>query len=153
MIIPVWQRFLGLLLYMLPWSDAIPFGSNLFLQFPFLQILAIPVLPLIVLERLVPFGSLLLFFILFLAIVRNEKVPYFLRFNALQCLLIDIGVILLSYGFQIIFQPLGNGLISRTLSSTVLVTVLTIVIFAIYECLQGKEPDIPGISEAVRMQI
>ena len=27
------------------------------------------------------------------------------------------------------------------------------VIFAFGECLQGKEPDIPGISEAVRMQL
>ena len=34
MAIPVWQRFLGLLVYLLPWSDAIPFGSHLMLQFP-----------------------------------------------------------------------------------------------------------------------
>ncbi len=153
MISPLWQRLIGILMYMLPWSDAIPFGRNLFNQVPILKWLALPALPLIIFEQVVPLGSLLLFFILFLAVVRNSKVPYFLRFNTLQALLIDIAIVLLNYAFQILLQPLGNGLIIRTLSSTILITVLTIVIFSISECLQGKEPDLPGISEAVRMQL
>ena len=138
---------------MLPWSDTIPFGSNLFLEFPFLQWLAIPTLPLIILERGIPFGGLVLFLVMFLAVVRNTKVPYFIRFNTLQALLIDIAVILVSYAFQIILQPLGSLLILRTLSSTVFIGVLSIVIFAIAQCLQGNEPDLPGISEAVKVQL
>ena len=90
---------------------------------------------------------------LFLAVARNPRVPYFLRFNTLQALLIDIGVILISYAFQILIQPLSGKLLLSTLSSTILIGVLAIVIFAFGECLQGKEPDIPGISEAVRMQL
>ena len=151
--IPVWQRFLGFLVYMLPWSDAIPFGRHLFVQFPLLQWLAIPTLPLMILERGIPFGGLLLFFILFLAVVRNSRVPYFLRFNTLQAILIDISLILISYAFQILLQPLGNTLLLRTLSSTVLLAILAIAIFALIECFQGREPDLPAISEAVRMQI
>ena len=54
MAIPVWQRFLGLLVYLLPWSDAIPFGSHLMLQFPWLQWLTLPALPLVLLERGIP---------------------------------------------------------------------------------------------------
>ena len=153
MLIPFWQRLIGICIYMLPWSDAIPFGTNLFIDFPFLKWLAVPVLPLIILEQGIPFGGLLLFFILFLAVIRNPKVPYFVRFNTLQALLLDIGVILISYAFQILLRPLGTGLILGTLSSTILIGILSIIIFAISECLQGKEPDLPGISEAVRMQI
>ena len=153
MLIPIWQRLLGVLIYMLPWSDTIPFGRSLFVQFPLLELLALPALPLIILEQGIPFGSLLIFFLLFLAVVRNPKVPYFLRFNTLQALLIDIAVVLTTYGFQIIIQPFGGGLIVRTLSSTLLVAVLAIIIFALIECIQGKEPDLPGISEAVRMQL
>ena len=41
----------------------------------------------------------------------------------------------------------------RTLTSTVLVAMLAIVIFALIECLRGREPDLPGISQAVRMQL
>ena len=151
--VPIWQRCIGLMIYMLPWSDSLPFGRNLFTEFPLLNWLALPALPILFLEQSIPFGSLLIFFLLFLGVVRNPKAPYFLRFNTLQALLVDTTIILLSYAFQIILQPLGSSLILRTLSSTVLIATLTIVVFAISECIQGKEPDLPGISEAVRMQI
>ena len=153
MIVPGWQRFLGALIYFLPWSDSIPFGRNLFVQFPWLQWLTLPAIPIVVIEKTIPFGSLLLFFLLFLAVVRNPKVPYFLRFNTLQALLIDIAIVLLSYAFQIIVFPLGVGLLTRTLSNTVIVAMIATLIFAIVECVQGKEPDLPGISQAVRIQI
>ena len=64
MLIPIWQRLLGVLIYMLPWSDTIPFGRSLFVQFPLLELLALPALPLIILEQGIPFGSLLIFFFL-----------------------------------------------------------------------------------------
>jgi hypothetical protein len=153
MTIPVWQRLLGVLVYVLPWSDAIPFGGHLMGQFPWLQWLTLPALPLVLLERGIPFGNLLVFFVLFLAVARNPNVPYFLRFNTLQAILIDIVVVLLGYGFQLLIAPLGNGLILHTLGSTVLLAVLAIVIFALIECLGGREPDLPGISQAVRMQL
>jgi membrane protease YdiL (CAAX protease family) len=105
------------------------------------------------LEQGIPFGSLLIFFLLFLAVVRNPKVPYFLRFNTLQALLVDIVVVLLGYAFQILLQPLSGAFMLRTLTSTVLVAMLAIVIFALIECLRGREPDLPGISQAVRMQL
>ena len=148
-----WQKLAGISLYLIPWSDSIPFGNNLFLQFPILQILAIPAIPFIILQRLIPFGGLIIFFALFLGVIRNTNIPYFVRFNAFQAILIDICLILINYALQILIRPLGNDLIFRTLSSTCLVAMLSIIIFAISECLQGKEPDLPGISNAVRMQL
>ena len=153
MSIPFWQRFLGLLAYLLPWSDAIPFGSHLMGQFPWLQWLTLPALPIALLEQGIPFGNLLIFFLLFLAVVRNPAVPYFIRFNTLQALLVDIIVVLLGYAFMILLQPLGSGLMLRTLSSTVVIAVLAVAIFAIVECIRGREPDLPGLSQAVRMQL
>ncbi len=79
--------------------------------------------------------------------------PYFLRFNTLQAILLDIALILLSYALQIILVPIGETLLLRTLSSTVFVGMLAIVIFTISECLQGKEADLPAISEAARIQL
>ena len=151
--IPIWQRLLGLLVYVLPWSDAIPFGQHLFLQFPVLQWLILPAEPLLILKSGIPLnlGNLLVFFLLFLAVVRNSNVPYFIRFNTLQALLVDIVVVLISYAFVIL--PIGGGLMMRTLSSTVVVGVLAVVIFALIECSRGREPDLPGLSQAVRMQL
>ena len=142
-----------MLVYLLPWSDAIPFGRNLFLQFPILQWLAFPTLPMVILQQGIPFGSLLLFFVLFIAVARNPKVPYFLRFNTLQALLLDISIVLISYAFRILIFPLGSGLIVRTFSNTVLIGVLAIFLFALIECFRGNEPDLPGVSQAVRMQL
>ena len=135
MLIPIWQRLIGVFMYMLPWSDAIPFGSNLILQFPFLNWLILPALPIKLLEQGIPFGGLILFLLLFLALVRNPKVPYFLRYNTLQALLIDITIILISYGFQILLQPFGGSLLMRTLSSTVAVGTLAIITFTSIKCL------------------
>ena len=151
--IPIWQRLLGFLVYVLPWSDAIPFGQHLFLQFPVLQWLILPAEPLLILKSGIPLnlGNLLVFFLLFLAVVRNSNVPYFIRFNTLQALLVDIVVVLISYAFVIL--PIGGGLMMRTLSSTVVVGVLAVVIFALIECSRGREPDLPGLSQAVRMQL
>ena len=147
------------MMYLLPWSDAIPLGfapDGLFLQYPLLRPLVLPALPLMQLERSIPFGlgGLLLFFVLFLAVVRNPNVPYFLRFNALQALLTDIALIVLSIGFRLLLQPIAAGsLLLSTLSSAVVVAVLAILVFSLVECLRGREPDLPGISQAVRMQL
>ena len=153
---PLWQRLVTPLLYLLPWSDAIPFAGPLFQQYPWMQWFTLPVLPLALLERSVPFGlgGLLLFFVLFLAVVRNPNVPYFLRFNTLQALLTDIVIVVLSFAFGILLQPIAGGsLLLGTLSSTVVVAVLAILLFALVECWRGREPDLPGISQAVRMQL
>ena len=155
--IPLWQRFIAPLVYLLPWSDAIPFGlglDGLFNQIPVLRLLIVPAIPLIQLDRGVPFGGLLLFFVLFLAVVRNPAVPYFLRFNTLQALLTDIVIVVLSFAFSILLNPVAGGsLLMGTLSSTVLIAALAILMFALVECLRGREPDLPGISQAVRMQL
>ena len=154
--IPLWQRLVAPLMYLLPWSEAIPFGSALYQQYPWLQWLNLPVVPIELLKRSVPFGlgGLLLFFVLFLAVVRNPSVPYFLRFNTLQALLTDIILIVVTLAFMFLLQPIvGGGLLLRTLSSTVVVGTLAILVFALVECLRGKEPDLPGISQATRMQL
>ena len=116
-------RLLGVLLYMIPWSDSLTFGNHLFIKYPFIQIIQIPAIPIILIERSIPFGSFLLFLAIFLGLVRNTKVSYFLRFNALQSLIINIGIIILSFIYEIIFTPFRDSLIIRTISSTLLISL------------------------------
>ena len=139
---PIWQRVLAALAYLLPWSDAFSFGRGLFGLFPALQWLGVPILPIALLEQAVPFGGLVLFLVLFLAVVRNNKVPYVIRFNVLQAILIDIVVVLGALDF-----------VGKTLSNTVFIGILVLVLFAVVQNLRGKEADIPSLSEAVRMQL
>ncbi|MBM5801509.1 MAG: hypothetical protein FJ077_11915, partial [Cyanobacteria bacterium K_DeepCast_35m_m2_023] len=78
---PLWQRLLAAAAYLLPWSDALPFGRSLFGLWPQLQWLGAPALPITLLQQAVPFGGFVLFLVLYLAVVRNTQVPYLIRFN------------------------------------------------------------------------
>ena len=146
-------KILGILLYMIPWVDSLKFGNHLYLKYPFTQIIQIPAIPIIIIERSIPFGNLLLFLAIFIGLVRNNKVSYFIRFNALQSLIINIGIIIISFIFEIFFNPFANSLIIRTFSSTVLITLFAIITYCVWSCSQGNEPNLPGISEATKMQL
>ena len=146
-------KILGILLYMIPWSESLMFGNHLYLKYPFTQIIQIPAFPIILIERSLPFGNLLLFLAVFIGFVRNTKLSYFLRFNALQSLLLNIGIIILSFIFEILFSPFENSLIIRTFSSTFLISLLSIIAYCVWSCTQGNEPNLPGISQATKMQL
>ena len=146
-------RILGVIIYMIPWSDSLAFGNHLYIKYPFIQIIQIPAIPIILIERSIPFGSLLLFLAIFIGIVRNNKVSYFLRFNALQSLLINIGIIIISFIFEIIFSSFSNTLIIRTFSSTLLISLFSMILYCVWSCTQGNEPNLPGISQAAKMQL
>jgi hypothetical protein len=87
------DRIFASLPYLLPLIDALSFGRFLFTQFPVLQLLLIPLAPLMELYRL-PFASLIIFFALYLGVVRNENISHFIRFNAMQAILLDIVLML-----------------------------------------------------------
>ena len=150
---PIWQRLLAALAYLVPWSTAIEFGSGLFRLYPPLQWLTLPALPVILLQRAVPFGGLVLFLVLFLAVVRNSQVPYLIRFNVLQAILIDIVLFVLSLASQTLLGPLGDSFLVRTLSNTIFLGTLLLLLFAVAQNLRGKDAEIPTVSEAVRMQL
>ena len=146
-------KTLGVLLYMIPWADSLKFGTHLFVKYPFIQIVQVPAIPIFLIERSLPFGNLLLFLAIFIGLVRNNKVSYFLRFNALQSLLINIGIIIISFVFEIIFGPFLNSLIVRTFSSTLLISIFSVTIYCVWACTLGKEPELPIISQATKMQL
>ena len=146
-------KLLGVLLYMIPWADCLQFGNHLYIKYPLIQIIQVPAIPIFLIERSLPFGNLLLFLAIFFGLVRNNKMSYFLRFNALQSLLINIGIIIISFIFEIIFSPFLNSLIIRTFSSTLLISLFSVIVYCVWSCTQGNEPDLPGISQATKMQL
>ena len=146
-------KILGVLLYMIPWADCLTFGNHLYIKYPFTQIIQIPAIPIILIERSIPFGNLLLFLAIFIGLVRNTQISYFLRFNALQSLIINIGIIIVSFILEIIFSPFANSLIVRTISSTLLISLFSVIVYCVWSCTQGNEPDLPGISQATKMQL
>jgi len=141
----IFQRFSSVFLYTLPLKASIPFGYYLFYKYSFLKVLLFLTFPVAIIEKSLPFGSFLLFIILFAGLVRNPKVPYFVRYNACQAILIDIALIIISYSLKI-FPVVELG-------SIVFILTLCIFIYSICQCIYGVEPEIPLISKSVRMQI
>ena len=139
------QRLSSILLYTLPLKASIPFGYYLFYKYSFLKIILFLTFPIAIIEKSLPFGGFLLFIILFAGLARNPNVPYFVRYNACQALLIDIALIIVSYLLRI-FPIVELGLI-------IFIFTLCIFIYSISQCIYGVEPEIPLISKSVRMQI
>ena len=145
LLVQIFQRLSSVFLYTVPLKASIPFGYYLFYKYSFLRILLYLTFPVSIVERSLPFGGLLLFLILFVGLVRNPKVPYFVRYNACQALLLDIALIIFSYLLRIL--PLVE------LGSIIFIFTLCIFIYSIFQCIYGVEPEIPFISRSVRMQI
>ena len=141
----LFQRLSSVFLYTLPLKASIPFGYYLFYKYSFLKIILLLTFPIAIIEKSLPFGSFLLFIIVFAGLVRNPKVPYFVRYNACQALLIDISLIIISYLLRIF--PIVE------LGSIIFIFTICIFIYSISQCLIGVEPEIPLISKSVRMQI
>ena len=139
------QRLSSVFLYTFPLNASIPFGNYLFFKYSFLKILLLITSPIAIIEESLPFGSFLLFIILFAGLARNPKVPYFVRYNACQALLIDIALIIISYLLSV-FPVVELG-------SFVFIFTLSIFIYSISQCIYGVDPEIPLISKSVRMQI
>ena len=139
------QRFISVILYTLPLKASFPFGYYILNKFYFLKLILYLTYPIAIIERSLPFGGLLFFLILFAGVVKNPNVPYFIRYNACQAILLDIALIIVSYILRIL--PLVE------LGSIIFVFALSILIFSIFQCIKGVEPEIPLISKSVRMQI
>ena len=153
------DRFFGAIVYLFALYDAIGLGVDLLAipaLFPLFNLLRIILLPVEIIYGIfntaIPlgFGSLVVFFILFLAVVRNEKIAYFIRFNTMQSILIGIAVSLI----QIILQVLGGlSLIGSVIGSAVFMVATVACFYCMVQCILGRYPELPSISDVVYTQM
>ena len=149
------DRIFAALVYLLPLYSAFAFGIFIFQQIPFLgAALAIALYPLAFLySSLGTFGSLIIFFVLFLAVVRNPRISHFIRFNTMQAILIDILVYLLGLVLGFVARGLGANLVVETLFNVVFLGAFAACVYSIIQSVIGKYADIPTISEAAYSQV
>jgi hypothetical protein len=149
------DRIFAALVYLLPLYSAFAFGIFIFQQIPFLgAALAIVLAPLAFLYgSLGSFGSLIIFFVLFLAVVRNPRISHFIRFNTMQAILIDILVSLLGLVLGFVARGLGANFVLETLFNVVFLGAFAACVYSIIQSVIGKYADIPTISEAAYSQV
>ena len=147
------DRIFGALVYVIPLLDALPFGSFLLKQFPQIALIYLPLQPLIQIYYGIPFASFILFLVLFFAVVRNDNISYFIRFNVMQCILIGILLSLFGLIIQTLLPGLGVNLLTETLVNFAFLGALAACFYSIVQTALGRYAEIPTISEAASSQI
>ncbi|EKX44415.1 hypothetical protein GUITHDRAFT_139670 [Guillardia theta CCMP2712] len=148
-------RVVSCLPYILPMMDSLSYGRFLFQKIPLLAFIFMkPLQPFVELAQAFPMISFVAFLGLFLFVVRNRKVPRFIRFNTMQALLLEILLIFP----QILTSGNMGGLIpfvfTEFVSNMTFYAIAAIVGYSCISNLRGELPcKIPVISTAVFQQI
>jgi len=147
------SRIFSALFYLLPLVWGFSFGVPLFTKFEIFRGLALVLMPLVAIEQL-PFLDLIIFFAVFFLVVRNDRVPHIVRFNAMQAILIGIVLFLIELVWGFVFAPLiGGGFITETIFNVIFLGTLAICIYGVAQSLSGRYAEIPTISEAAYIQV
>lgn len=146
------DRIFASIPYLLPLVDGVIFGKYLFNQFPALSVIFVPLIPLVQINS-IPFVSLIIFFALFLLVIRNENISHFIRFNAMQAILLDIVIFLVSLLLRILNPVPGVEFALETLTNTLFLGIVAAFVYSVAQSLLGRYAEIPAISDAVRMQV
>lgn len=148
------DRIFACLPYLLPLVESLNFGDFLLRQFPFLEIPLLPVRIVAALyNSLGSLGQILVFFGLFLFVVRNEKISHFIRFNAMQAILLDIVIFLFSILVRFLSNVPGTDFALETIANTIFLGVVVSVVYSVFQSVLGRYAEIPAISDAVYMQV
>lgn len=163
----VQDRIFGSLLYVLPLIDLIifqhlspyPAGSLIGLIPGWGTFLAL-ISPLVILYGSNWIISLGIFFALFAFVIRNENVSRFIRFNAMQAILLGIVMTLVRLVRDFILGPAvgvageSGSFIMDTVQNTVFLGVVAVLAYCFVQTARGLYPDkIPSLSEIVHMQV
>lgn len=147
------DRIFACLPYLLPLISGLPFGTFLFRQFPALSLLLLPLQPVLLIYRAIPFAGLVVFFLLFLLVVRNERIAHFIRFNTMQAILLDIVLVLCSLVLDILLPALRFNLLTETLLNIVFLGTVVACGYSVVQSILGRYAEIPALSEAVYAQV
>ena len=156
------DRLYASLPYLLPITAAVGFGAFLFLQFPPLFYVFLPVFKLnqILSISIIDFISIrfVVWICVFIFVVRSYKVNHFIRFNAMQSLLLDVIVALVGALTQILEVALGQlaffPFVLQIIASVTFLGITAAFIYSVFQCVLGKYSDkIPLISDVAYMQV
>ncbi|MDD1413113.1 hypothetical protein MEN41_00150 [Dolichospermum sp. ST_con] len=147
------DRALACLPYLLPLIEVFAFGQFLLNDFPLLGLIFLPLLPLLRIYYGVRYAGMIIFFALWLLVVRNEKISHFIRFNTMQAIILDIVIFLCSILTDIVKLVPGSGFAMQTLYTTIFMGIVAAVVYSVAQSLMGKYAEIPAISDAVNAQV
>lgn len=143
--------------YLLPLLDGLRYGKFFFREFPQTYVLLAPLEPLIKAYYTLPFASLVVFFGLYYGIVQNYNFSRFVRFQAMQTILLDILLIIPSLleNFLLRDVPKSGAYLQILMSAYnfVWLYVLICFLYGVASCLAGEQARLPGVADAADRQV
>lgn len=165
------ERILACLTYLVPILEALIFGFVLFALIPPLKLIFSPLFLLAPIYfysiggiAVIPFVA---FFAIYVGIVQNQTLSHFLRFNAMQALLLAVFAWLCSAllklfgmsqslmfgGFGATASSVTAGLLESIVFSAIFIAVVGASIYSVVQSLRGQYAEMPLISEAAHSQV
>jgi len=138
--------------YFLPLIEGLVFGRDLYNQYESFNVLLYVFGPILQVYHGNSFTPFLVFFALFLLVVRNSRLPHFVRFNAMQSMLLDICLMLAGLIISYLPTEISLSAIGSVMCTFTFLTSFGSTVYALFFTLLGKYADIPTISEAVYIQ-
>ena len=146
-------RLAAVIPFLIPLMGTIAFTHSAYEMLPLAKhamFLFAPAMQLFYGNSFIPFMT---FFALFLLVVRNEKVPYFVRYCTMQAILLDIccmlgGLIMQYMPIFVMVSWLGEWM-----ELWIFANSFFALGYSIFNALQGLIPEAPLISEAVYAQV
>ncbi|GIM05082.1 hypothetical protein Vretimale_9566 [Volvox reticuliferus] len=149
------DRVVAALPYILPYFDAVAYGRYLFHIYPAARAAIQPFLPAMSLYHSLPFGSFIAFFGLYIGVVNNARFSRFVRFNAVQAILLDILLALPRLLETVMSPPTSGWGAQLYIQSQSFIWVFTtmLIVYSIVNSFLGQWARIPFIAEAADQQI
>ncbi|XP_074292372.1 protein TIC 20-II, chloroplastic [Silene latifolia] len=152
---PAIDRLISAVGYFLPFINGLQYGRFLFAQYPPLSVLFQPFIPIFSLLKTVPYASFVAFFALYLGVVRNPNLSRYVRFNAMQALVLDV-LLVLPLLLQRIFTPgrAGVGFKIMVMGHNALFVFLVFCfVYSFVSSLLGRTPYLPFVADAAGRQL
>ncbi|BDA46212.1 probable Tic20 family protein Ycf60 at C-terminar half [Coccomyxa sp. Obi] len=146
-------RLASAFLYIVPWIDILTLGREIYHFFPtslLLYLVPGPLAPLYYSGQFVP---LIVFFLLFLAIVKNNKLHHFVRFNCMQGVMLDIVSMLFTLLRAYVPAEVRWSFILDIYDMFSWNICMCTILYCVFFSLAGKYADVPYISESVYLQV
>jgi uncharacterized membrane protein len=149
------DRVLAAVPYLLPLLHSFQYGRFLLYTSPMLRQAVSPLFPLLQAYNSVPFAHMIAFFGIYIGIVNNSSIKRFVRFNAMQAMLLDVVLVLPSLIEQLITLPRsGPGLEAYIwCNNAIWIGMAAAVVFGVVFSLLGQTARIPLVGDAADQQL
>lgn len=153
--IDISDRVIAATCYLLPFCDGLRYARFFFLEFPSFAIVVAPFAPVVKLFYAFPLAGFVAFLAIQLGVTNNQNLSRFVRFNAMQAVLLDIVLILPG----LITSAFGGGMGSGAglqaevvLYNTAWLFTVACVFAGMGSAILGQTARLPVVGEAAEMQ-